>query len=442
MQRILFRSIASGAFYVTFSQAFSSVPFSISPPSRKGRTHHIQCNCVDIDEDVTRDIQSMEDWAENCGAQRADGFQIAQSNEEQYDFFAMTTQDLPANSPVLYVPSEMILSSNNVAGELGYGTPAMEAAEKVVLQNTEATDDSQQSLRQYYLMLKILAEYEKGDDSPWFPWLNSLPRYFSNGASMTPFCFKCLPSFTASLARKERAHLNHLRVRQVPFLSEQTKCNEPLWTWAYQVVITRSFETDDGDLCIAPLADMFNHGSSTEADIAIAYDEEGNCHVQTTRDVPGGSPLLMSYGDPTNPSHLLAKYGFLDETSPATFCKLEPPSLHLNQYPHNTLLFYKDTGEVSPQVWDILLYQLLPPDRRREVMDDESTMRQLQEEYYPQMSAKLLEHIDGFLDQLEELNSKSLGRDVHEHPRLPLILKHNDFVRSTFLAVRATQFEQ
>ncbi len=28
-------------------------------------------------------------------------------------------------------------------------------------------------LRHYYLMIKILVEYEKGEGSPWFPWLNS-----------------------------------------------------------------------------------------------------------------------------------------------------------------------------------------------------------------------------------------------------------------------------
>ncbi len=25
----------------------------------------------------------------------------------------------------------------------------------------------------YYLLIKILVEYEKGEGSPWFPWLNS-----------------------------------------------------------------------------------------------------------------------------------------------------------------------------------------------------------------------------------------------------------------------------
>ncbi len=43
----------------------------------------------------------------------------------------------------------------------------------------------------------------------------------------------------------------------------------------------------------------------------ISYDDEGNCMVYTTTDVPAGSPLLMSYGDPTNPSALFGKEALL-----------------------------------------------------------------------------------------------------------------------------------
>ena len=41
--------------------------------------------------------------------------------------------------------------------------------EKKVLSSINADTE----LRQYYLMIKILVEYEKGAGSAWFPWLNS-----------------------------------------------------------------------------------------------------------------------------------------------------------------------------------------------------------------------------------------------------------------------------
>lgn len=51
---------------------------------------------------------------------------------------------------------------------------------------------------------------------------------------------------------------------------------------------------------------QFNHGTETE--IEISYDDDGNCVVYTTKDVPAGSPLRMSYGDPTNPSALFGTF--------------------------------------------------------------------------------------------------------------------------------------
>lgn len=73
----------------------------------------------------------------------------------------------------------MILSSNKAAAELR--TDDMEDAEKL-LKSLNAEDE----IRQFYLMIKVLLELEKGQDSPWFPWFNSLPRYYTNAASMTP----------------------------------------------------------------------------------------------------------------------------------------------------------------------------------------------------------------------------------------------------------------
>jgi len=391
----------------------------------------------------------MDEWAYMCGVQRAEGLQFMSNDVDNPDGFGldislMTTEDIPAESPVLFVPNDMILSSNKVVEEFG----VLEDAEKLI-----TSLNAGQELRQYYLMLKIIVEWERGEESPWYPWLNALPRYFSNAASMTPFCYKCLPSLMAKLAMEERANLNHLQVKRVPFLSNEIKGYSELWVWAYQIVYTRSFEANDGsgDLRIVPFADYINHGTETET--AMGYDDEGNCYVQTTRDVPAGSPLRMSYGDQTNPSFLLARYGFLDESSPATFCKIIPT--HVNNelrdlgYAHNKMLFYKDTGEVSQEVFDVLLYQVLSSSniaRKRELMkahmdNDYETKQVLHQQYYQETSLKLLDHIDGFINQLDELSAKSIGRDVNEHPRLPLILRHNEFVRNTFFAVRARYFD-
>ena len=225
--------------------AFQPLPSLLFPPgtttttcrsSRSAQQHTI----INTNENAPRNIQTMEEWASACGVQRAEGFQLTTASSEDTDMlipnglhtgldvndvFATTSLDMPANSPVLFIPNEMILSSHRAVAELR--SKDMEAAEQRI-QSSHAPNDQ---LRQYYLMLKILLEYERGDASPWFPWLDALPRYFSNAVSMTPFCYKCLPTLMASLAKKERANLNHLQVRQVPFLTEDTKTNEGLWTW-------------------------------------------------------------------------------------------------------------------------------------------------------------------------------------------------------------------
>lgn len=423
---------------------------------------------VILDENAPRDIASMEEWATACGVQKSDGFQLVANDDDGRDISVVTNQDIPANGPVLYVPEGMILSSQKSVAELG--PDSEEAYQKIASSLT-----SQNEWRQFYLMLKILVEYERGVESPWFPWLNSLPRYFTNGASMTSFCYECVPPLVRKMAMQERVHWRNLyaAVKLVPFLSEELRSsdNKHIVKWAFQIAYTRSFAapTDDDDennddnnnartpidlpdLKIVPVVDSFNHGARPE--VVIGYDEEGNCYAQTTRDVPAGSPLRVSYGDPTNPSFLFARYGFLDESSPATFCKfLVPKSEQTNQlkdmgYAHNRMLFYKDTGEVSPEVFDVITYRWLGsvdmPTRsafyQAHMNGDYETKQAMLQEFWPQTSAILLEHIDGFLLQLQELTAKGIGMDLNEHPRLPLILEHNEFVRDTFLAVRQRYF--
>jgi hypothetical protein len=197
---------------------------------------------------------------------------------------------------------------------------------------------------------------------------------------------------------------------------------------------------------------MFNHGSDY-VEIEPSYDEQGNYYAYTTCEVPAGSPLRTSYADPTNPSFLLARYGFLDEMTLATFCKIIPS--HVNRdmeelgYAESRMLFYKN-GDVSEEVWDVLLYQHLSSTKigdRRALMEahkrgDYETKRTLHEKYYPETSSALLEHINDFLEQLDKLSGKAddRQRDINDHPRLPLILRHNQFVQDVFMTVRSRYF--
>jgi len=401
-------------------------------------TTSLSSSVINIAEDAQRDVGTFDQWAMQCGVQRADGVQITTNDGMDYEL--ITQNDIPANNPVLFVPGNMILSSNLAKQEFGI----LKDAEKRIV-SARAADQ----VPHFYLFLKILTEFEKGEQSPWFPWLNSLPRYYSNGASMTPFCFDCLPPFAGRLASNERIRYIQFfqSLKFVPFVSDDIKRSKELSKWAYAVVHTRCFEMPDGDVKLVPMADMFNHGADT--DVELNYDEEGNCYAYSTYDIPAGYPLRITYADHTNPSRLFARWGFLDYSAPASFCKIiisRPDQKLINMgYEYSKLLFYKDTGEISEQVWDILLYLNLgatDPDQQQAFYDahmngDYNTKQQFHQHYFPQTLASLQEHVNNFLGELDQLAMKAQGKSVDEHPRLPLILGHNEFVRETFLRVKS-----
>lgn len=144
---------------------------------------------VDISQGTERDIGTMDEWAAAYGVQKAEGFEY--TSDDGQDVYVMTTQDLPAQSPVLFVPADLILTSSAARQE--FAGPGLEAAEELL--DTLKIGDQR---AQFALFLKILVEYQQGDQSPWFPWLNAMPRTYYNGASMTgKFLYHQQGSFTA-----------------------------------------------------------------------------------------------------------------------------------------------------------------------------------------------------------------------------------------------------
>lgn len=205
---------------------------------------------INIDEHANRDISAMGEWAMNCGVQRVEGFQLT-TTEDGLDWSVMTTQPLAANSPVLLVPNNAILSSSRAQQELEQVGNIQDAVDQ--LGRLGAGDQ----IPLFYLFCKILLEYERDDQSPYFPWLNSLPRLYFNAVSMTDFCYECLPPLVFSLARGERVKVDNFfaALQEVNFLSPQTKGNKNLAKWAFNVVTTRCWGPDN-DKQIVPMADM------------------------------------------------------------------------------------------------------------------------------------------------------------------------------------------
>ena len=202
---------------------------------------------VDLSEDAPRDIDTMQQWAYNCGVQHHEGIHLT-SYDNWFDIFAATSTDIPGGTCVMYVPANMYLTSYGALQEFGQ----QEDAEKLI--GSLAGSDQ---FPTFYLFLKVLVEYERGQDSPWYYWLNSMPRVFNNGAAMTPSCYDCLPPLAAKFCMEERIKFTNYKqaLKKVDFVTEDVQNDEELLKWVYNVVETRGLDVG-GESIIIPMADM------------------------------------------------------------------------------------------------------------------------------------------------------------------------------------------
>ena len=101
-------------------------------------------------------------------------------------------------------------------------------------------------------------------------------------------------------------------------------------------------------------------------------------------------------------------------------------------------------------VWDILLYQELGKlglsDQQQAFYEafmtgDEETKQSYHAEFFPYTLAELRNHMDFLVNELEELEigiaTQALqGSHFYKYPRLPLLMKHNEFVKDIFERVQ------
>lgn len=388
-----------------------------------------------------RDVYSMETWAIENGFQKLDGVELYNTDIETDDWSLMTYSDIPAGTTVLFIPANLVLSSDEVAKEYS-GNFDLELTENALKQMEK---DLAKRLPLFRLLVKVLAEYEKGTDSFYYPWLASLPSQYYNGVSMTDACFACLPPYASLLAMNERnAYSRFAATIRKGFLNLNRDVidDDSVMKFAYNVAYTRFHEVFEPNRqkLIAPMADVLNH--SAEPNVEISFDADNNCYVTTITDIYANSELTVSYGDPTNPTPLFAKYGFLPNDCSTIFCK----AIHLEQqiqdlgYEYNELLFNTETGEIFPKVWDVFLLAVLQEYDEglasQFIMTcqsgDEVTKADFHSNYFAYTLASLNEHVLSILDDVDQLTTIAFSYDLEIHPRVPVIVAHNKMVRDTF----------
>jgi len=50
--------------------------------------------------------------------------------------------------------------------------------------------------------------------------------------------------------------------------------------------------------------------------------------------------------------------------------------------------------------------------------------------------SKLQKHVDYLVNELDELSENSWRKDIERHPRLPLLMRHNEYIRDGFEKVQ------
>lgn len=393
---------------------------------------------IPLERTTQRDIGTFQSWAVEKGVQPGEGFFLEDYElDGNAEYKAMTSAGGTNGGLALFVPNDIIFSAARTYQD---SQGALDSPLQVL--NDKGMDHLAQHL---VLFLYLLTVYEQGSQSEYYPWLMSLPRKWNTAASMTDFCIACLPPYLKSLCQEERKNLEVFTeaLQQIPFISPETKDNEELLKFAYNIVRTRAFTSSDGDLKIIPVADMLNHGHP--GNVKLEFDENGGCGVVFTRDVQPGEPLLLSYGEDSDTSQFFARYGYLNDGQ-TTFCKMmfKNPSRELLEvgYDPTQMVFNTETGEISQPVWDVLLYSRL--ENKPELADDarafhqaciagdEATKSEIEKKYFLDTCEALLNHVTQMLVDLYQLQLHMDAYDPVKHPRIPLIRKHHDMVKSTF----------
>jgi len=401
---------------------------------------------VNVNELSPRNGYDFLNWATNNGI-LMENFQI-QPLEDDSNWGVLSPQGGNAGGRALFVPNMVRMTTQSIQQQ---DFPNLQPLiqQRIMKKSKRFQNGDVELASHFYLFLKVLQEYQLGQNSPYFAYLDALPRKFNTAVNFSPKETDSLPPFVKFLSRRDQANwdlfVKCLHEAQTPTISEATKYDPIVTNWAFNVVFTRARASFDGQAEIIPMSDMLNHNSVPN--VNVQHDAEGNVHVTFLRDVMPGEQLFKCYGHPTNPSRLLATYGFYDHSSPATYCKLFPssePSQELQAlgFDTTTMVFYPESGAIAPAVWDVVLYLFLGKNDAAAQQQffnahnagDENTKQQFHQFYLPQTITGLMNHVDKMGNNL--LVSDQRVQQLEMNQKSDMFKYHNQFVTQTFLKVR------
>ena len=367
-----------------------------------------------------------------------------------------------AGDEVMSIPRDVVVSSEDARSSL--------TAEEVdIVVNTLQSDGLETYAPEFFLMIRLLQEVrvqaaqqqnQNGGSSMLGPWLDSLPTEFDMGIYFDEVERGYLPQLASKLLDLQERQLAAFR-GACDALADHDGRHAALFEagddgkyvaddivkWAFSIVFSRSWRSPSNpdDARIVPLADNFNHAEEATVIVEEPEGEGGATTVVLKTDVERDTELKLSYGPGYDPSRFLIIFGFFDETVREVFCGVAftDPSEELVKLgaTDRSAMIYRDDGAISNAVWDSTLYVTLSQKPEEQaafyearINDDAEAFQTLHRKYRLEIALSLKNHAEAVL-QTEYLvpTDQELSKiDVKEHPRLPMILKHNRFMRKVF----------
>jgi len=403
-------------------------------------------------------MERLLQWAVDCGVEFAQGVEIVSDNSG--DWGMELVQPKEGGTPLLTIPSQVILSSEVYAGSSLYGWMKQNVADPYWLPEC-------------LLGIRLLEELSKGLYSPWCVWLESLPTTFTTALYWDSFERSQVQRIAPKFLEQ------HLKQWQTfsTLVKELSRDSEDLiskdfrkWLrsqedissaskWAFSIVMTRSWRAPDGkEATIVPIGDMCNH-DSLEANVRPCLREKGgSLQLILTKDTdcseerPSG--IFLSYGLSHHPARFLVNFGFCDVSAPLIEVHIDtylaqkglPPLSDLKFWPAfdpSHLVVSADGGVVAEDVWVVFLLQLLrkrdpaqiPRLQKAYDSDDDEELETLLEELFQDWELPIVvemkDHFQMLLDTQYAPISFS-GRDFASHPHLQMIANYNSFMRNVF----------
>lgn len=250
-------------------------------------------NKVDVRESAPRNGYSFMEWGSHYGIQ-PENFQL-QPMQGDLNWGAVATRPARAGERALFVPSMLRMFTPNIIQQ---EFPNIQPIVQQKIASSKSSNGDIDLANHFYLFLKVLKEYELGSESPYFAWLDALPRKFQTAVNFRDVETDCLPPFVKFLSKRDQQNYSlfarTLQELSTPdTISDATKQNMELTKWAFNVVFTRARESF-GAAEIIPMSDMINHRS--EPNVEITWDNEGNVNVIFVQDVQAGEELVKCYG--------------------------------------------------------------------------------------------------------------------------------------------------